>query len=340
MDGGSTKRALIIGARGVLGELTVRAFAEAGWQARAAVRRAGTGQVELDLERPASVLAALDKNEVIINTVPHRDLIAERLVLEHGGTLINISTLPAAATRELRAQAGGAHGTVLMNAGLAPGVSTMAAADLLRRHPEAEELEMVFTVSANATRGPASVDAVHRGLTTVARHRTVLAPLPEPFGERLCVGFGEDDAGWLGGIAEGRLVRPYICLLEPALHEWLLTLNDVGALSRLSKSVIRARLPDRNEPANPEPVAHWIAAVRGERRLGVSIVRCRGELVQTARSAVVFAQSLIDHPPGGGCFDPEEVCRLDHLGPMLQAAGISIIPGEVPLRSRTGSVQE
>jgi hypothetical protein len=340
MDGGSTKRALIIGARGVLGGLTVRAFREAGWEVRSAVRGAGAGQIELDLDRPPSVLNALDKDELVINTVPQRNLIAERLVLEQGGTLINISTLPAAATRELRAEAGGAQGTVLMNAGLAPGVSTIAAADLLRRHPEAEELEMVFTVSAAAPRGPASVDALHRGLTTVARHRTVLVPLPEPFGERLCVGFGEDDAGWLGGIAEGRLVRPYICLLEPALHEWLLTLNDVAALGRMSKSVIRARLPDGNEVATPEPVAHWIAATRGERRLGVAIVRCRGELVHTARSAVVFAQSMRTDPPGGGCFDPEEICTLDQLQASLQAAGISIIPGEVPLRSRIGSIQE
>jgi hypothetical protein len=340
MDEGSTKRALIIGARGVLGHRTAQAFADAGWEVRAGVRRAGAGQVELDLDRPASILAALDTNELIVNTVPQRDLIAERLVLEHGGTLINISTLPAAATRELRAQAGGAQGTVLMNAGLAPGVSTLAAADLLRRHPEAEELEMVFTVSAAAPRGPAGVETLHRGLTTVARHRTVLVPLPEPFGERLCVGFGEDDAGWLGGIAEGRLVRPYICLLEPALHEWLLTLNDVGALTRLSKSVIRARLPDGNETAYAEPVAHWIAAIRGDRRLGVSIVRSPGELVHTARSAVVFAQSLLKDPPGGGCFDAEEICTLDQLQPSLQAAGISIIPGQVPLRMRTGAVQE
>jgi NAD(P)-dependent dehydrogenase (short-subunit alcohol dehydrogenase family) len=340
MDGGSTKRALIIGARGVLGEHTARAFGEAGWEVRSAVRGAGAGQVELDLERPDTILRALHERELVVNTVPQRELIAERLVLEHGGTLINISTLPAAATRELRAQAGGARGTVLMNAGLAPGVSTLAAADLLRRHPDAEELEMVFTVSAAAPRGPASVHAVHRGLTTVARHRTALVPLPEPFGERRCVGFGEDDAGWLGGIAEGRLVRPYICLLEPALHEWLLTLNDVGAVSRLSKSVIRARLPDGNEHASAEPVAHWIAAIRGERRLGVSIVRCHGELLHTARSAVVFAQSLLERPPGGGCFDPEEVCTLDRLGPRLLLAGISIISGQLPVRLKTGSVQE
>ena len=199
---------------------------------------------------------------------------------------------------------------------------------------------MVFTLSAAAPRGPASVEAVHRGLTTVARHRTVLVPLPEPFGERICVGFGEDDAGWLGGIAEGRLVRPYICLLEPALHEWLLTLNDVGALSRMSKSVIRARLPDGDETANPEPVAHWIAATRGDRRLGVSIVRCQGELVHTARSAVAFAQSLLERSAGRRLLRSGGGLHARGGGAKAAGAGISIIPGQVPLRSRIGSVQE
>jgi hypothetical protein len=340
MDGRSIKRALIIGGRGVLGELTLRAFAQAGWEARAGVRGAVAGEVELDLDRPDSVLPALSEHELVVNTVPHPDLVAERLVLEHGGTLINISTLPAAAMRGLRAQAGGARGTVLMNAGLAPGVTTLAAADLLRRHPEAEELEMVFTLSAAAPRGPANVEFVHRGLMTVARHRTVLVSLPEPFGERLCVGFGEGDAGWLGGIAEGRLVRVYICVLEPALHEWLLTLNDVGALSRLSKSLIRPRLPGGEETASREPVAHWIAAGRGDRRLGAWTVQCRGEFVHAARSAVVFAESLLERPPGGGCFDPGEVCTLDDVRARLQAGEISIIPTDPPLRSRAGSGQK
>jgi hypothetical protein len=336
MEGRSTKRALIIGGRGVLGGLTVRAFGEAGWEVRAGVRGAAADHktnavgelVELDLDRPSTVLQALREHELVVNTVPHRDLVAERLVLEHGGTLINISTLPAAATRELRAEAGGLGGTVLMNAGLAPGVTTLAAADLLRRHPQAEELEMVFTLSAAAPRGPASVEAAYRGLMTVPRHRTVRVPLPEPFGERLCVGFGEDDAGWLGGIAEGRLVRPYVCVAEPALHEWLLTLNDLGAVSRLSKSLIRSRMPDCGQAASQEPVAHWIAAVRGGRRLGVWTVQCQGELVHTARSAVAFAQSLLERPPGGGCFDPEEVCTLDELEPRLRAGGISMTPVE------------
>jgi hypothetical protein len=302
----------------VLGGLAVRAFAEAGWEVRSDAPGTGPRQVEVDLDRPASVLDALREDELVINTVAHRALIAERLVLERGGTLINIGALPAAAARELRAVAGGARGTVLMNAGLAPGVTTIVAADLLRRHPEAEELEMVFTLSIAAPRGSASVDFVHSGLAAVARHRTVLAPLPKPFGERVCLGFREEDAGWLGGIAEGRLVRPYICVLEPAVHERLLAVNGAGAMTRLPRSA-------GNPARSKEPVAHWIAAIRGDRRLAARTVRCYGDSTHTARSAVVFAEALLARPPGGGCFDPEEICALEDIRAALQGAGIRVL---------------
>lgn len=332
MDGRPTTRVLIIGARGVLGGLAARAFRRAGWQVRAAARGADPGEVELDLDRPESVLRALREEELVVNTVPHGSLTAERLVLERGGTLINVSSLPAASVRALRAEAGGARGTVLMNAGLAPGVTTVAAADLLRRHPDAEELEMVFTVSAAARRGPTGAHCLQRGLAAVAHHRTAKVPLPEPFGERVCVGFAEGDAGWLGGIAEGRVVRPYVCILEPAVHEWLLTLNDLHALPRLAKSVIRARPPENGRSESQEPVSHWIAAMRGDRRLGGWTVRCRGGFAHAARSAVVFAEALLARPPGGGCFDPEEVCALEDVRARLLEAGVSVIPSDMSCR--------
>lgn len=336
MDGRAINRVLIIGGRGALGRIAASAFSEAGWEVRSGARLAGgrlagTGgtkaelDVDLDLDRPASVLGALHEGELVVNAVPHRELIAERLVLERGGTLINIAALPVSAARGLRAEAGGARGTVLMNAGLAPGVTTIVAADLLRRHPEAEEIEMVFTVSSAAPGGPARVEWLCRGLTAVARHRTAVVPLPEPFGERLCLGFGEDDAGWLGGIAEGRRVRPYLCVLEPPAHERLLTLNGAGELARPAKSLIRTRR-DGHASAPDEPVAHWIAATRGDRRLGAETVRCRGDLVHAARSAVVFAEALRAQPPGGGCFGPEEVCTLGDVRASLEGVGISIVP--------------
>lgn len=329
MDAQPANRALVIGAGGVLGALTVRAFADAGWEVRAGVRRperAREDQVEVDLDRADSVAAALTADELVVNAVPHPGLVAERHVLEHGGTLINISALPAAAERSLRAVAGGAQGTVLMNAGLAPGVTSVVAADLLARHPEADELEIVLTLSTTIPRGPAGAAFVHRGLTAVARHRTVRVPLPAPFGERLCLGFGERDAGWLGGVAEGRLVRLYVCVTEPDTHARLLAENAAGTMRTLPQELFRSV----NGRAGAEPVAHWIAALRRGRRLSARTVECRGDFVTAARSTLVFADVVCGGRRRAGCIGPEELCTLADVAAELQDAGIAVSPRPVP----------
>jgi len=325
MEVAGTNRALVIGAQGVLGALIVRAFGAAGWAVRSGARRPRPGQIEIDLDRPDSIAAAADEHELVVNTVPHPDLLVERYVLEHGGAVINVSDLPAAAGRSLRAVAGGARGTVVMNAGLAPGVTTIVAADLLNRHPAASELEIVFTLSQAAPRGPASADFIHRGLTALPRHRTALVPLPRPFGERRCLGFGERDAGWLGGVAEGRIVRQYVCIAEPAVHERLLELNGAGAMTSLPRSFIGARKQDVNGTPGGEPVAHWIAAVRDGRRLGVRTVQCVGGSGCAAGSTVVFADALRAGPPPSGCFDPEEIWTLSGVEAKLRTAGITVV---------------
>jgi hypothetical protein len=324
MDGRRTNRVLVIGAQGVMGTLTARAFAAAGWSVRYGARRPLPGQSGIDLDNAQSIAAAVTDDELVVNTVPHPDLLAERHVLEHGGTLINVSALPASAGRSLRATSGAARGTVLMNAGLAPGVTTIVAADLLRQNPDAGELEIVFTLSVTVPRGPASTDFINQGLTTVARHRTALVPLPEPFGERRCLGFREGDAGWLGGIAEGRVVRQYICITEPAIHERLLELNATAGLNKLPRELVRARRPVAAGIPSDEPVAHWIAAVRPDRRLDARTVQCRGDFLHAARSTIVFADALLSRAKRAGCFDPEEICTLSAVQARLQAAGITI----------------
>jgi hypothetical protein len=323
VEGRLTNRVLIIGAQGALGSLTANAFSEAGWAVRSAARRPRRGEIGVDLDRPESIHAALREHELVVNTVPHPDLLAERHVLDHGGTLINVSALPAAAGRSLRAVAGAARGTVVMNAGLAPGVTTIAAADLLRLHPNATELEIVYTLSVATRRGPASTDFIHRGLTTIAHHRTSVVPLPRPFGERRCLGFGEGDAGWLGGIAEGRVVRQYACIVERAVHERLLELNGAGRMNELPISLIGSRAP---YPAADEPIAHWIAAVHRGRRLSARTIECRGDFLCAARSTVVLADALITRQRRRGCFCPEEIWTLRGVEPKLQAVGIRVVP--------------
>jgi hypothetical protein len=319
-----SNQVLIIGAGGMLGGLTARAFRTAGWQVRCAARRPRDGQLGLDLSHVGSVARVLRATELVVNTVPHPGLLAERAVLEHGGMLINTSTLPASAGRSLRAIAGGAQGTVLMNAGLAPGVTSLVATDLLRRHPEAEELEIVFSLSTGTPRAPASADFVHHGLAGVPQHRTALVPLPQPFGERRCLGFDEVDAGWLGGIAEGRLVRSYLCILERAAHEWLLGLNRAGAMTTLPRSLFTAG-PQCGRPTRPEPVAHWVAVCRRERRLAARTIQCTGGVIHAARSTVAFAEAMCAREPRGGCFDPEELFTLAELESNLRASGIRIV---------------
>lgn len=325
MNGRQSKHVMVIGSRGVLGALTRRAFSAAGWQVRAASRHPGPGESFIDLDRVDVIAAALEERELVVTTVPHPALLLERLVLEHGGVLINTSSLPAAAGRALRAIAGGAAGTVLMNAGLAPGVTAVVAADLLRGFPEADTLEIVFTVSTTTARGPASVEFIRRSLTALNRHRTLLVRLPEPFGERPCVGFGESDAGWMGALAEGRAVRPYICFVEPEAHEHMLELNHTGAMTTSAALLVTPRPLPPNGRASREPVAHWIAATRGGRRLAVRTVECRGEFLHAARSTVAFADAIRRAHRSGGCFDPEEICTLREIEPTLRAAGIAVV---------------
>ena len=319
------KRVLIVGARGELGRLTVRAFQTRPWEVRRGSRPPVVdGDVALSLDRIESVRAAAREHELIVNTVPHPDLLIERAVLEYGGTLINVSALPAAAGRALRAVAGGAPGTVILNAGFVPGVSNLVAADLLRAHPEADELELVLTISTLSTRGPAGMAFVEHGLRVLSRHRTALVPLPEPFGESYCVGFSEDDSGWLGGVAEGRVVRVYVRLAEREAQQRLLAQNEAGAMTTAWRCPVVTWTPAGGS-ASREPVAHWIAAKRRGRRLGARTLECAGHYVHAARCALVFAETLLEEPRGGGCFGPEELFTLDQLAPRLARSGISTV---------------
>jgi hypothetical protein len=325
MRGLSERKVLIVGGKGVLGTLTATAFRQAGWTVRSAARGVGPWQATVDLDRPETLVAAMEPDELVVNTVPHPGLSAERIVLEHGGTLINTSALPAAAARSMRAIAGAARGTVLMSAGIAPGVTNVVAADLLREHPGAEELEIVFTLSEATARGPADAEFVQRGLTAMPRHRTAVIHLPAPFGKRQCLGFGEGEAAWLGGSVEGRVVRLYICLAEPAAHERLLELNQRGVMHELPGSLFKSRpLPVTGIPS-ADPVAHWIAVKTRERRLAVRTVECTDGFLHAARSTVVFAEELMRRHRQGGCFDPEEICTLAEIEPKLRAVGVTIV---------------
>jgi hypothetical protein len=319
--------ALVIGARGTLGSLVADAFEHAGWEVRRG-SRGDDGGVLVDLDRPETVAAALDGADVAVNTVPHTGLSAERAVLERGGALIGVATLPFAVTQSLREEAGAgsaARGTVVLNAGIAPGVTNLVAADLLREHPSADEVEIALTFAAGGVNGRAGREFAHRGLAATRRHRTATIPLPEPFGERRCLEFAEGERGWLGAVAADRAVRTYACFSERPIHATLLALNRIGATGAFAR--VAAVAGPKGPPRRPssEPIAQWVAVLRGGERLAARTVEAKGDYVSTAAVALALAERLRE-AGAPGCFDPEELFGLEELAPRLREAGVEVVP--------------
>jgi hypothetical protein len=120
-----------------------------------------------------------------------------------------------------------------MNAGIAPGVTNLLAAELLEENPDADEVELVFTVTTHGTGGAAAAAFAHRGFTGRDHHRVMQVTLPEPSGSRRVPGFAEPDGGWLGPTADGLTVSPYICLAERSVGAIMRTLNAVRLISKL-----------------------------------------------------------------------------------------------------------
>ena len=329
---------LVIGARGALGALTADAFQCAGWQVRTGGRSADTSPASryVDLAEPSTLEAALDGIDLVVTTVPDPTLAAERHVLAHGGLLLNLSAEPAAALRTLRQDSTTHAGAVMMNAGIAPGVTNLVAAALLDEHPEADEVEMVFTVTTRGSGGPASGDFAHRGFTGRPRHRVTWVQLPDPFGSRRVLGFAEIDRGWLGPAADQVTVSPYICLAERPVHQLMLALNSTRLISRLPRKALGNGRRTTVDDASNEPVAHAITVRRRGRMLGSRLVRGHGDFRMAAASAVVFAHAL--GVPAGpvttpGAWYPEELITLADVEGALNQAGIEVTERLGPAQS-------
>jgi NAD(P)-dependent dehydrogenase (short-subunit alcohol dehydrogenase family) len=323
-------RVLVIGARGALGALVADAFRRHGWAVRESSRDPSPSSAcqYVDLTDPATLAPALDGVDLVITTVPDQTLAAERHVLKHGGVLLNLSAEPATALQSLRRQAGQAKGTVVMNAGIAPGVTNLLAAQLLEQNPTADEVELVFTVTARGSGGAASAAFAHRGFTGRVNHRVKEVTLPEPFGSRRVLGFAESDGGWLGPTADGLTVSPYICLAERSVGAMMRTLNAVRLISKLPPAALGSGRRTAAADASHEPVAHSVAVLREGLLLDYKLVVGRGDFLMAASSSIVFAEALVglDGPAAAepGAWYPEEVLSLKRLEASLREAGIDV----------------
>ena len=327
---GTRPLVLVIGARGALGALVADAVRQHRWAVRQSSRDPSPPPdfQYVDLADPATLAPALDGVDLVITTVPDPALAAERHVLKRGGILLNLSAGPATALRSLRGQAGQAKGTVVMNAGIAPGVTNLLAARLLEQNPGADEVELVFTVTTKGTGGAASADFAHRGFTGRGHHRVKQVRLPEPFGSRRVLGFAEPDGGWLGPMADGLTVSPYICLAERTVGAMMRTLNGARLISKLPRAALGSGRPAAAQEASREPVAHSVAVLRNGQPLDYRLVVGRGDFRMAASSSIVFAEALLGRDGSvavqPGAWYPEEVLSLNRVETSLRQVGIDI----------------
>lgn len=326
------ERVLVIGADGALGSLTARAFADAGWEVVGGARSAGDdGDRRLiDLGRPETIGPGCEGVDVIINTVPDPGVAAERFVVEQGGVLVNSSALSIAHARALCARRSAAAGTVVFGAGIAPGLTSLVAAELLAAHPDADELEVVFTFSVAGTGGPAGAKFLVRNLGA-SRHDTIAVPLPAPFGTRECVAFAEPERAWMGHLAGVRTVRCYACFAEREVQDALLAGQEPGTIGRLRPDH-PARLP-RVDITSSEPVAHWVCVRRDGVRVAARTIRCAGDYLGAAHATLALANTLQDsrahRPLPTGVFGIDELVGLADLVSYLAAVGISVVAQEL-----------
>src|SRR5205807_8839162 len=329
---------VVLGATGALGRVMCRSFAEEGWEVFPAARRGlpdyGSTLREIDLNRPETIAAAIAGGDVVVNTVPHEGLIAERLVLERGGLLLNVAAPSRAARlRLMQARPKTPSGLVVLNVGCVPGLTNLVAAELLRLHPSSDTLEIVITFVASGTSGTAAREWVHKYLTAVAHHRVFTAPLAEPYGTRRCLQIAEDEQGWLAEIPQTLDVRVAACFLERSMDRGLRALNAMHVLSRLPRTLFTSPPPvlsrgRRGDEATRDPIRYWTAVYESGERIGARSIEGQGDYLMTGAATLATAEALLHHADARasrGLCSVEEVLNLDAVAAGLSTRHVSIL---------------
>jgi hypothetical protein len=322
------RTALVLGAQGVLGSVVARTFTGEGWDVVRAGRRpeAGPDFRLVDLSRPETLVEALDGVDLVANPVPDERLSAERVVAERGPALVNMSAARAAHGWALKRKAAPARGLVLIHAGIVPGVTSLVAAELLRAHPDANEIELALMISVGGTSGKSGAGLIHRYLTATRHHPTFRAELGPPLGNRTCLEVGPEERGWLADdVVSGRTVRLGIYFRERPLAALLRTLNALRLIGGLPRFAFVVGRGDPPEESTSEPIAEWVAVRRGNERLAACAIEGQGDYRMTAASTIAFAEALLElraaEPQRTGVFAPEELFTLERLRPALERQG-------------------
>ncbi|WP_424463247.1 NAD-dependent epimerase/dehydratase family protein [Pseudoclavibacter helvolus] len=235
-------RALIVGASGAVGTSVAELLAARGHEVTRAARRPLERGVQVDLDRDLEGFAALaSAHDVVINASGvERPTIAAHL---RGAALVDISATGSYLSA-LRHAAGETGASVVLGAGLAPGLSTALVSELDAR--PGDDIDVAIMLGSGEKHGAAAV------AWTQSLAGAELTSRPEShsvrnFRERRTLRGGDGkrrthlradfpDHTLLGGVG-GYAVRSYLALSSRSVTS---ALALVGALPRLSSLVSSA----------------------------------------------------------------------------------------------------
>jgi hypothetical protein len=324
-----TRKALVIGAQGVLGGFIAQGLGEAGWDVTRAGRRPENAADfrQLDLGDPRSVRERVRGFDLVFSTAHHPDLALERTILKDGGTLIDLIELSETERAQLRKVAN-PKGLVAIDTGLG-GVAYLAVAELLHAHPEADAAEYALMVSASGSTGRAGGLFAHKLLISSRHHKTTRVPFPQPFGTRIGLEVGEDTDGVPRRAVNQMPIRHYVCMLPRPLNGTLLVLNAARLISFLPRASFTAGARSVPDQLSEERICEWVAVSADGERVAAQFVEGEGYYRMTVSATLVFTEAIIGNPETG-VRSIEDLVRLSELRPTLERNGITV--HKMPLR--------
>ena len=167
-------RVAVIGGRGHLGQAAVHGLREHESMHVEVAGRSPRNDVQLDLTRPES-FGVLDDFDAVINCSDSLAAPPDALVSRcrrHGPLLLETSGDPAALRRILRAPAAGGEGSVVLGAGIFPGMSNLIAAEAIAAVRACSSIELGIRWNPMSAGGAGMVALVPH-LLVVPTHRVV-----------------------------------------------------------------------------------------------------------------------------------------------------------------------
>lgn len=331
MDSGQP-RVVVLGAQGALGRLCAPVLRRAGLEVVRAGRRAESASDFrlIDVTDPAAVERGCADVDLVVSMVNDPTRTVERFVLASGKAMFNLVVEPPDRAA-LKALGAGAEGLVVTDVGLGPGVTSIVFADLLERHPDADELEGAGTWSMSEPFGRDTVEIfLHPGLTNEKRRRTALVEFPQPFGTLRCLAWEDEETqiGVAGELASRLPVKFYGYTLEAWARVPVMALNSLGLASKIPLSFLTLGMEKQAASTVAKPQAHLCAVLRGGKRLETQVVLGEGNLAMSAAAIATCAKVLLDRRDAGdtlsGVRGIEDVFKLTEVRDGFEEQGIRI----------------